>query len=170
MLGENLPHTIQRDKQYYENNQPQVPQILIIQFDRNFLGDSIWQKTEFLPIAGLLKKAARGLQFSGTVADKAASILLNMAEQKGVRRILQLLCVLEEIAFSQEVNYLSSPGFLQHSDERDNKINKVYEFMINNFREDIPLEKIAAHVFLSQSAFCRYFKNKTPKTYSPIPG
>jgi AraC-like DNA-binding protein len=166
LLGQNLPHTIQREKQFYEKNKTLVPQILIVQFDKNFLGNEIWNKTEFLSIAELLNKAARGLRFIGPMAEKTAGLLLRMAEQKGVKRITQLLCVLEEMAFSQELNYLSSPGFVQHCDETGDKINKVYEFTINNFREDISLEKIAAHVYLSQSAFCRYFKNKTRKTYS----
>ena len=165
LLGQNLPHTCQREKQYYENHKPSVPQILVVQFDKNFLGAEIWNKTEFLLIAELLNKAVRGLRFTGATAEKVANLLLRMTEQKGVRKIMQLLCVLEELALSHELNYISSPAFLKQYDKTDEKINQVYEYTINNFREDITLEKIAAHIYLSQSAFCRYFKNKARKTY-----
>jgi AraC-like DNA-binding protein len=166
LLGQNLPHTFQREKQYYENHKPLVPQILVVQFDKDFLGADMWGKTEFLAIAELLNKSARGLRFTVPTADKAANLLLRMIEQRGVKKIMHLLCVLEELAFSRELNYISSPGFLKHYDETDEKINQAYEFTINNFREDITLEKIASHVYLSQSSFCRYFKSKTRKTYS----
>ena len=86
-------------------------------------------------------------------------MILKMAEQKGVRKIMTLLCILEELAHSQQVNYISSCGFLKHYEETNEKINKVYEYTISNFREDISLEKISGLVYLSQSAFCRYFKN-----------
>jgi AraC-like DNA-binding protein len=56
--------------------------------------------------------------------------------------------------------------FYENYDETDEKINKVYEYTINNFREDISLKKIASIAYLSCSSFCRYFKNKTSKTYS----
>jgi AraC-like DNA-binding protein len=166
LLGENLPHTFQRDKRYYSKHKNTVPHVLIVQFNRNFLGADVWNKTEFLPIADMLNRAGRGLRFTGTTAERTGNLLLTMSLQKGVKKITHLLCLLEELAFSQQVNYISSPGFLQHYDETDDKINQVYEYTINNFREDISLEKIASHVYLSQSAFCRYFKTKTRKTYS----
>jgi AraC-like DNA-binding protein len=166
LLGENLPHTIQRDKNYYEKNKHLTPQVIVVQFDKNFLGETIWEKTEFLSIAELLNKASRGLKFTGRTADNVKYLLLKMIEQKGIKRIMLLLSVLEELSHSSQLNYVSSCGFLQHYDETDEKINKVYEFTINNFMEDISLEKIASLVYLSQSAFCRYFKNKTNKTYS----
>jgi AraC-like DNA-binding protein len=166
LMGPNLPHTTQRDKLYYDINKYCKPKMLVVQFDKNFLGQEVWNKTEFLPVSELLERAGRGMKFTGRTADAAASMLVKMAEQKGVRKVTQLLCLLEEFAFSDEFSYISSPGFLKLYDETDDKINQVYEYTINNFREDISLEKIANHVYLSQSAFCRYFKNKTRKTYS----
>jgi AraC-like DNA-binding protein len=166
LLGENLPHTTQRDRRYYDNHPHITPQVIIVQFHKDFLGKALWGKTEFLSISELLNKAARGLRFTGKTAERAKHLLLQIAEQKGIRRIILLLSVLEELAQSGQSNYLSSCGFLKYYDETDEKINKVYEFTINNFMEDISLERIASLVFLSQSAFCRYFKNKTMKTYN----
>jgi AraC-like DNA-binding protein len=166
LLGENLPHTTQRDNDYYERNKHLRPQVIIVQFDRDFLGKTLWNKMEFLPIAELLNKAGRGLKFTGRTAEKAKQLLLMLIEQKGIRRIMLLLSLLEELALSSQLNYISSCGFLQYYDETDEKINKIYEFTINNFMEDISLERIASVVYLSQSAFCRYFKNKTNKTYN----
>ncbi len=165
LLGQNLPHTVQRDKCYYDRHKNLVPQILIVQFDKNFLGTDMWHKMEFLPIAELLNRSRRGLRFTGANAEKIGGLLLTMGLQRGVKKIMHLLCLLEEMAFSKELNYISTAGFLQHYDETDDKINQVYEFTINNFRGDISLEKIASYVYLSQSAFCRYFKHKTRKTY-----
>lgn len=166
LLGENLPHCLQRDKQFYELHNAEIPQVIIVQFDRNFLGSDLWNKTEFLPIADMLNKAARGLRFSSQASANSASLIYKLIEQKGVRKIMSLLCLLEELAHNHQYDFLSSCGFIKNYNETDDKINKVYEYTINNFMEDISLEKIAGLVYFSQSAFCRYFKNKTGKTYS----
>ena len=166
LLGQNLPHVIHRDVEYYNTHQDITPTMIVIQFDKDFLGTDIWNKNEFFQIADLLNKASRGLKFSGEITKPVSAMILKMAEQKGVRKIMTLLCILEELAHSQQVNYISSCGFLKHYEETNEKINKVYEYSINNFREDISLEKISGLVYLSQSAFCRYFKNCTSKTYS----
>jgi len=166
LLGENLPHCLQRDKQFYELHNAENPRVIIIQFDRNFLGPDLWTKTEFLPIAEMLNRSVRGLRFSGQPASNASSIIFKMIEQRGIRKIMQLLCLLEDLAHSHESEFISSCGFMKQYNEGDEKINKVYEYTINNFMEDISLEKIAGLVYFSQSAFCRYFKSKTGKTYS----
>ena len=165
LMGPNLPHAMLRDKYYYESNTNLTPRMMVLQFEKDFLGADIWSKTEFIPVADLLNKAKRGLKFYGRSADNAAFMLRRINEQKGIKKIMLLLCLLEELACQQEYTYISSCGFVEQYDETDDKINKLYEFTINHFREDISLEKIASLVYLSPSAFCRYFKSKTSKTY-----
>ncbi len=166
LLGPNLPHSTQRDKSYYEMHKNVDPKVMLVQFDRQMMGETLWSKSEFIPIAEMLRKSNRGLRFTGETARLAKEIVHKMYLQKGVRKIILLLCLLDELAGSQQTNFISSCGFLKHYDETNDKINTVYEFTINNFREDITLEKISSLVFLSQSAFCRYFKYKTSKTYT----
>lgn len=166
LLGPNLPHATKRDIPYYEKHPEEDPKVICIQFEMNFLGQEVWQKPEFLLIGEMLAKAGRGIRFVGKTADTAAPLIMKMMAQKGVRKIMLLLCVLEELAHSGQFNFISSCGFMKNFDETDEKINKVYEYTINNFREDIPLEKICSLVYLSQSAFCRYFKSHTAKTYN----
>ncbi len=42
----------------------------------------------------------------------------------------------------------------------------VYHYLLDNFKHDISLEKIATVANLSDAAFCRYFKLHTRKTLS----
>jgi len=166
LMGENLPHAIYRDVDYYNVNPHLKPAVLLVQFHRNFLGTDIWDTTEFLSIKKMLENAKRGLKFTGEPADKANFLIRRMQEKKGIKRILDLFYLLEELACCKEYTYMSSCSFVEVYNENDNKINDIYQYTINNFKEDITLEKVAALVYLSQSAFCRYFKNKTNKTYS----
>lgn len=166
LMGENLPHAIHRDVNYYDVNMHLKPTILLVQFHRDFLGTDIWDKTEFLSIRKMLENAKRGLKFTGEIAEKASFLMRRMQEQKGIKKILSLFYLLEELACCKDFVYMSSCSFVESYNENDDKINEVYHYTISNFKNDITLEKVASLVYLSQSAFCRYFKNKTNKTYN----
>jgi AraC-like DNA-binding protein len=166
LVGPNLPHATRRDIAYYEKHPEEDPKVICIQFEKNFLGKEIWQKPEFLPVAEMLAKAGTGIRFNGKTAELAVPLIMRMIAQKGVRKITLLLSVLEVLANNGPFNFISSCGFMKNIDGTDEKINKVYEYTISNFREDIPLDKICSLVYLSQSTFCRYFKSHTGKTYN----
>ncbi len=166
LMGSNLPHAFARDTGFYERNSHLEPEVILVQFDKDFLGTDIWSKTEFLPLLQLLKKAQQGLKFHGPAAGNAAATLTCMMEQRGIKSITSLLCLLEDLATCQQYDVISSCGFLKNHGEMDEKINRVYEFTIKNFRDDITLDRVARIAYLSRSPFCRYFKTRTSKTYS----
>lgn len=45
------------------------------------------------------------------------------------------------------------------------RFNDVYQFLITNFHREIPLEEIAGVARMSPTAFCRYFKARTQKSF-----
>ena len=76
-----------------------------------------------------------------------------------------MLRLLDILAQSSSYEILSSPYFnaIESSNE-SNKINKVFEYIFQNFREEIALQDVARLVPLSSAAFCRFFKAKTNRT------
>ena len=61
LLGKNLPHTRQRDRDYYLHT-TEVPESIVIQFREEFLGESFFSIREFTHVANLLDRALRGLK------------------------------------------------------------------------------------------------------------
>lgn len=50
-------------------------------------------------------------------------------------------------------------------DKTDDRLNKVFQFTIDNFREHLELQQVAAIACMSIQSFCEYFKRSTKKTY-----
>ncbi|NMC59601.1 MAG: helix-turn-helix transcriptional regulator, partial [Candidatus Methanofastidiosa archaeon] len=46
------------------------------------------------------------------------------------------------------------------------RITKVMNYLMENYAEEIHLDKIADLVNFNKSSFCRYFKTRTKKTFS----
>ena len=45
------------------------------------------------------------------------------------------------------------------------RMQRVLEFILTNFRNEIRIEQIALIAGMAPAAFCRYFKNRTRKTF-----
>ena len=61
---------------------------------------------------------------------------------------------------------LSKTTYEQRNTEKYGKrINDIFDFVINNYEESISLEKAAEIANLSTTAFCRFFKERTRKSF-----
>jgi AraC-like DNA-binding protein len=166
LFGKNLPHTRQRDVMYYTENPTENPESIVIQFREDFLGEHFFELKEFAHIHELLHRAKVGLKFSGQVQMAVAEKLEKIKSMNTTASILELLAILDILARSDEFILLNSVNYISDVHEKfSQKINKVYHYTIEHFREQISLAQVAALTNHSPAAFCRYFKTRTRKSY-----
>ena len=166
LLGKNLPHTRQRDRHYYSCYPDDEPESIVVQFREDFLGDKIFSLREFNHIKTLLDHATVGLKFFGETLKKATDRLNAIVSLNPTSAILELLAILDLLARSDEFIKLNSVNYVIEREEKSaQKINRVYHFTIEHFRESISLDQVAALTDHSPAAFCRYFKTRTRKSY-----
>jgi AraC-like DNA-binding protein len=90
----------------------------------------------------------------------------SISEASGFNRITILLSILEIIASKNEFQLLTGPVVREIINNNDSdRLNKVYKYTVNNYHQELTLETVAAIANLSVSAFCRYFKKRTNKTF-----
>ncbi len=165
LIGKNLAHYWIFDSLpgKFEND---TSQIIVIQFNDSFFGSSFLKKPEMISIFQLIGRSSSGIVFHGEVKEKIGTGMRNMASKDNFEILLELLKILKILSNSNEYKLLSSSVFSQNEIQSDcSKINFVYDYIKNNFKEKIILEDIAKLVNMTVSAFCRYFKRKTNKTF-----
>ena len=166
LFGKNLPHTRLADESHYQLNGREIPEAIVIQFQEDFLGDKFLEVNEFAHLKNLLEHASRGIRFSGVTREQVTSRLLKIREMKGLLSILELLYILDILARSDEYVFINSVDYVVQTHEQYSiKINKVYQYTISHFSENISLHEVASLTNHSIAAFCRYFKAHTRKTY-----
>ncbi|HZB12885.1 MAG TPA: AraC family transcriptional regulator [Chryseolinea sp.] len=166
LLGKNLPHTRQRDARYYQENPSEKPESVVIQFRDDFLGEQFFELREFGHIHKLLQRAKVGLKFYGSTLETVAQKLKGIKALNTTSAILELLSILDMLARSDEFDFLNAANYVSDAHEKySQKINKVYHFTIEHFREPISLAHVASLTNHSPAAFCRYFKTRTRKSY-----
>ncbi|GGZ31737.1 AraC family transcriptional regulator [Echinicola pacifica] len=167
MIGENLPHLWQNDPAFFKEKQEGSAEAYTVHFKRDFAGKEFMDLPELKSISKLLDRATNGLKFEGKARELAFEYMDRLFLAEGVVRFNLLIEFLAVLADETDCQTLSTDGFLLplHS-TGDDRVDKVYSFTFNNFKRNIPLEEVAELVHLNPTAFCRYFKKSTKKTYS----
>ncbi|MFN4147166.1 MAG: AraC family transcriptional regulator [Runella sp.] len=166
-LGPNLPHLWRSDRRYFEGNPSLYTHGIVVYFTADFLGDSFLDKPEMNGLKKLLEKSHRGLDIVGDTQVKVSNGLFNMLQSEGFEAVLQLLHLLYQISQSNEAKPIAGEGYVNaHKESETERMQKVYEYVMKHFKEEIRLPEVAALASMSEAAFCRYFKNRTHKTFS----
>ena len=160
LIGSNLPHCGFTDK--FTGNKNEI----LVQMKSDFLGESFFNIPEMKKIQNLLEVAKGGIAFSGSTKQILGDKMEDLDNQNDFERILSILHILNELALSDEFKVLNAEGFSLETEVKDNdRINIIFNFVKNNFQEDIPLIEIADMVSMTVPSFCRYFKKITNKTF-----
>lgn len=160
LIGPNLPHLYRKDESEKSGGS------LVIHFREDFLGDDFVSIPEMQKIKLLFEKSLMGIQVNGNTRRSAAAMMNKMTEAKGMDRLICLLHLLNVLADAKEYDLLSSPEITgQNSDDSD-RLNRVFDYVVKNFRKDIGVGDVAKLANMSYSGFCRYFKNRTKKNFS----
>lgn len=166
LIGRNLPHTRQRDRDYYIGNGVEEPESIVVQFREEFMGDAFFDVPEFQPVKEMLARALRGLKFMNNARRDIVAHLYRLQSTNGAQRIIELLSLLDRMANTGEYAYLNTMNYISDAHEKSSlKINKVYHYTIEHFREPISLDTVASLTGHSAASFCRYFKTRTRKSY-----
>jgi AraC-like DNA-binding protein len=162
ILGSYLPHCWQ----YYNAIDNKVqPQVTIVHFFPDFMGKELLAKPEANHLNHLFGDAAKGVLFSGATIARAKIILNQMLFETGLSRAALMLQLLDVLAQSKTRKTLSSPSFnIIETSAEANKINRVFDYIFNHFKENISLHDVSSIVPMSEAAFCRFFKLKTNRT------
>lgn len=167
LLGPDLPHVFRNTKSIYEDHATNGIHALSVYFKTDSFGEKFFELPENLPIRDFLLKTARGLKFKGEMRNELKQSILLLNEKSGFDRLLHLLQLLSRLSGTAEFDYLSSVSFQQIHEETENKrIQQVSDFVMANYAREITLEEIASVSNMSVTSFCRFFKQRTRKTFT----
>ena len=167
LVGKDLPHYWRYDAKYHTIKDSDTPYSTVIHFLDNFIGERFLLLPEASPIKTLLDRARNGILITGENAAVITEKMEKIYQLDGMQKIVALLECLMTIASIKNLPALSSIGFKYdiRASEKE-KLNNIYNFALSNFKKKILLEDVAAVADLVPNSFCRYFKNRTGKTFS----
>ena len=167
IIGKNVPHVFKSDNSYYVSGTQLFSKSISLFFKDETFGRQFFEIPELAHIKRLLDLASMGVKIAGEDQEKAGTLINSTKEQDGFSRFQSLLLILNTFANSSTLKTLSTMRYYSPSKEADHeRINVVFHHMSNNFKSEISLEAISSIANMTPNAFCRYFKQRTGKTFS----
>ncbi len=166
LIGKNLPHLWQNDKAYFEEKSTLKADAVVIHFDQNF-GSGLLNMPEMAEINHLLKKAALGVAFTGSSNEIIFKKVDKLVASSGYEKIVLFVDILGRLAKHSDYRVLSSPGFVDSfQDNNSERMEPVYNYVMNHFKTEIKLETVANLAHMNPSSFSRYFSQLHKKTFT----
>lgn len=164
LIGSNLPHYMKSDPIYFEETDLRVKGT-IIQFEKGFMMESITHYPHFAKVKSLLEESQKGIWFPPSTTGKAKTLLDEIPKTHGMAQIIMFLNLLHELADSTNAVTLSVLDVTPDQIHYSSKIEKILSYLNKRYTLNVSLNEIASHAAMNPTAFCRFFKAKTGKSF-----
>lgn len=161
LFGAGLPHMFCNDQPTTDREDD--AQSRYVQFREDCFGEKFFHIPELHSIAGLLRRASRGLCFRGLGESNAFKALFSGG---GVSRLTGLLRLLDELAHTPSGETLASDGYVPLTSTRSSeRLERALTHIHRSVTTGINLADTARAATMSPEAFSRFFRRHLGKTF-----
>lgn len=158
VIGANSPHLFKNEK-----SKKRVHMISLF-FTQNTFGKDFFKLPDLEEVNTFFGIASGGFKLL-TNTEEVNSIMLQLNKISKLTRLrlflqlLGLLCVSERKRLTDFI-YPKETGHLAGE-----RLQVVFDYVLHHFQEEIKLNAIADLVYMTPNAFCKFFKQRTNKTF-----
>ena len=166
-IGHNLPHVWISDPTYYTNQKKNNSEYFVLQFTNEHLPQQILTLPEFESVRNLLDQSRYGIRITGSIHNQIRTLLQETHDKSGLERYISFLRLLDIISREGNKKKLASQGYIQnYAIPSNDRLQKVYQYVMENYPGKVTIQKAAYIANMNVSAFCRFFKEKTKRTFT----
>ncbi len=162
IISENVPHVFRSNP----TDDGQLVEAISLYFNREAFGPKFFSLPEMQSVRSLLDLSKGGLDVGGPTRTYVEEKLNRILYADGFDRLIKFLEILLALSKSSgltELNPNRKDYYLDHRDSE--RLNQVFNYVFSNFDKQIHLKDMAAMTHFTVNGFCRYFKNKTRRSF-----
>jgi len=158
VIGENLPHVFKSDEPDDEVH------MITVFFTKRSFGIQFFDLPLFQNVQQLFSDAQLGIRVQSDIEVLASKIVaVNVKDKLG--QFIQFLEVLQLLTLSRYKTLSSLINRKKYAGLEGKRMRDIFQHSMTNFHKTIELKEIASIANMTPNAFCRYFKQRTNKTY-----
>lgn len=166
LIGPNLPHTYRNEAHYYQSENNLRARSIVIHFSEDTFGNNLLMLPEIKPIRNLLENSRFGLDISGKTNILISEKLQRIVSLSGLQRWFCLLEMLVILSESKELKPICQSSFVGKNDKESMRLCLVFDWILCNYDKPLRVTEAAVICNMSESAFSRFFSQRTRKTFS----
>lgn len=166
-IGSNVPHIWLSDQTFYKEDSILQSKAIVAYLNPKIFSDIFNNIIELRAIKSMIEKASRGIKIFGHTRDLISNKLMSCTQKVGYEKFEEMMQIMHLISISEKTCFIDNENIssAEHS-ITDDRLIKVMKFIRQNFSNPITLKEIARIACLTEQSFCRYFKNKTKRSFS----
>jgi len=167
IISANQPHIFRSDESYFDDMKDGSAQAIHLYFDAKTIFSNLINLPELEQIKNFVENINYGLQIPRENEAVVGLKLRKVANTTGLPRLLNFMKLLHYLSLGlNDYTSLSSGSNSKTIPVAEsNRINKIYQYTLAHYTEDISLDMVANFCHMTPQAFCKYFKKHTSKTY-----
>lgn len=159
IIGSQCPHLFQNVNANILNIE-----MISIFFTKSSFGEDFFLIPEMQQVYPFFQQSDNG--FSPISKRSSISKLIkSLPKANPLDRFLIFFKLLKKICACQTKTLTHFVYPKEISNNEGKRMQLVYEFVLNNFQNEISLEHIAQLAYMTPNSFCRFFKQRTNKTF-----
>jgi len=163
MVGPNVYHGWED----FKNDNSKIFHEITIQFPRYLFDSLLLNKNILKPIKELLKASNHGILFSKETIINVEKRLNSLSKKNGFKNFIEFQALLYDLATSNNKKSLTNLSFEDQDDfHNSQRIEKVYNFVKENYNKKIMIEDAALALNMTVISFSRFIKKRAGKTFT----
>lgn len=157
-IGSSLPHVWIAEKEQRALS-GRTLEMVFLQFSPNILFPQLLALPEFKQVKRAVELSERGIQIVGQTLNEVSEIMLQLPYLKGFERLNHFYRLMDIIGKSDSNIQLASEEYIRKRFTTGNKrIALLHDYLMNHYREEVDLKKLAELVSMAEGSLCRFFK------------
>jgi AraC-like DNA-binding protein len=163
-IGTNLPHRWKK----HMNESTKDACVITLQFTEELFSKYLLKTAAFNDLRIMFERSKRGLLIEGGAKMLIIKKLHKLLNQKGFKAFNTFMTIIQYMTtFKDDTRCLTTEGYsFSPTESKCTRINKVYEYTLENYSEDIRQKDVAGKIGMTDSAFSHFFKKHTNLNYS----
>lgn len=158
VIGENLPHVFNNDETREEVH------MISLFFVKSSYGEHFFTLPEFKDLGLIFTHSALGFKLEPPT-DKVARLMENLPCTTKLSRFIAFMEILRLMGEGKVTTLSSALHTKIYGEEEGKRMSDIFGFTLDHFDKAISLNQVAEIANMTPNAFCRYFKQRTNKTY-----
>ncbi|MCF6168530.1 AraC family transcriptional regulator [Lutibacter sp.] len=159
VIGEDLPHVFKRDVAYGKETK-----MITLFFSKNAFGDTFFSLPEFVHFHSFFDDAVLGFEVLSN-KKKISRILSKIDSLSKYEQFTSFLEILNLISKGQKHTLSSLINLKKYAGDEGKRMSDIFQYTMNNYHTEISLQQVSNIANMTPNAFCRYFKQRTNKTF-----
>ncbi len=158
-FGSQVPHVLRSspsDKKSY---------MISVFFTKRSFGNTFFQLSEFQDITNFFADLPFGIAALTQKEELKEQFIAAKNKKHRLDRFMIFLRILKLFSEAETTTISSSITRRNYTDDEGKRMADVFQFVMNDFHSDISLRDVSDIANMTPNAFCRYFKQRTNKTF-----